>query len=229
MKARYTPLCILFMVLLLCTWTQGFSQATFISGASAAQIANALTSGSSDLTITNTTITVGGASQFGLFTNGIAGANLGIDSSVILTTSSVAESFTSNSSPSISLGGFTPFADPDLTAIDPNAVFDVAIIEFDLRVSGAAKGIQIRYQFGSDEYPAYVCSRFNDVFGFFISGGSIPGVQNIATVPTSGLPVAVNNVNVGVPGIAQDGTPCDLGQSALFIDNGNGGRSWRQV
>jgi len=198
------------------------SQATIVTGPTAFQMVNAIAGGSPNLTFSNPVLTTGLGAQTALFSNGIAGAGLTVDSTILLSTSSAAEVFTSNDQTAVSLTSGIVYIDPDLTAIDPFAAYDVVILEFDLQISGTAKGFRISYQFGSDEYPEYVCSQFNDVFGFFVSGGSIVGSQNIATVPVTGNPVAVNSVNVGSPGIFADGTPCDLGQSSLFIDNGNG-------
>ncbi len=76
---------------------------------------------------------------------------------------------------------------------------DVAIIRFRFVPTGS--NLLFRYVFASDEYPEYVCSNFNDVFGFFLTGpnatdGSIV-TTNIATVPGTDLPVSINSINAG--------------------------------
>jgi hypothetical protein len=53
------------------------------------------------------------------------------------------------------------------------------------------------YSFGSEEYPAYNCSAFNDIFGFYVSGPGITGSLNIALVPGTNIPVAINSINDG--------------------------------
>ena len=53
--------------------------------------------------------------------------------------------------------------------------------------------IQFNYQFGSDEYPEYVDSPYNDVFAFIVSDES--STKNIALIPGGGVPVSINTVN----------------------------------
>jgi len=85
----------------------------------------------------------------------------------------------------------SPQADPDLSAIVSGKLFDICSIEFDFVPMD--NSIQFNYQFGSDEYPEYVDSPYNDVFAFIVSDGS--STKNIALIPGSGVPVSINTVN----------------------------------
>ena len=74
--------------------------------------------------------------------------------------------------------------------------FNAAILEFDF--IPYADTVRFKYVFGSDEYPEFAPpnnSGYNDVFGFFISGPGIVGMQNIANLPNGGGIVSINNVN----------------------------------
>lgn len=99
--------------------------------------------------------------------------------------------------------GTSVSSDPDLNAIATNTVRNGSILEFDFIATGDT--LSFNYMFASAEYPDYVCSEFNDVFGFFISGPGISGPfsnnsMNIARIPQTNVPVAINTVNSGVPG-----------------------------
>ena len=81
--------------------------------------------------------------------------------------------------------------------IGSTQTYNAAILEFDF--IPYSDTVRFKYVFGSDEYPEFAPpnnSGFNDVFGFFISGPGIPGIQNIAQLPNGGGVVSINNVNV---------------------------------
>jgi len=81
--------------------------------------------------------------------------------------------------------------DPDLKKfIKPN-LYDISLIEFDF--VPLENSFQFNYQFGSEEYPEYVGSTYNDVFCFFVSADST--TKNIATIPGQDIPVSINTVN----------------------------------
>lgn len=77
---------------------------------------------------------------------------------------------------------------------------DACMLDFDFVPDvDTVSTLHFDYVFGSEEYPGYTCSQYNDVFGFLISGpGYMPAV-NIALVPTTTIPVAINSVNSGTP------------------------------
>ena len=124
---------------------------------------------------------------------------------------------------------YTVDYDADLTLLEPTATNDLCKLEFDLIPS--CDTLEIQYVFASEEYLNYVCSNFNDAFGFFISGPGINGTfsnngVNMATVPGTGDYVGINTINNGGP---MAGSPCTtvLGDqcpcnSAFYIDNGEG-------
>jgi gliding motility-associated-like protein len=82
---------------------------------------------------------------------------------------------------------------------------DAAVLEFDFVASGDT--LRFSYVFASEEYNEHTCSPYNDAFGFFISGPGISGdgtftnnAVNLAQIPGRDVPVAINTVNLGVPG-----------------------------
>lgn len=87
----------------------------------------------------------------------------------------------------------------DLNALNgPGSVKTPAVLEFDFVTTGSM--LNFEFIFASKEYPEYVGSQYNDVFGFFLSGPGISGIysnsaENIAQLPNNGGIVSINNVN----------------------------------
>lgn len=138
----------------------------------------------------------------GFFTN--SNPAFPIDSGLILTTGNAiaaigpntSTSFTNNNPPTSSVS-----SDPHLNDIAAGSVTNGVVLEFDFIPQGDS--VIFNYMFGSDEYPEFSPSSFNDAFGLFLWGPGISGpyVQsgfpnggiNIATIP-GGIPVTINNV-----------------------------------
>ena len=84
--------------------------------------------------------------------------------------------------------------------------FNASVLEFD--ITSSIDTIQFRYIFGSEEYPEYVGSVFNDQFRIFIEGPGIIGVQDLNYIP-NGTFAEINSIN------AQS-------NSNYFVPNGDG-------
>ncbi len=99
----------------------------------------------------------------------------------------------------VACGDSSGDGDADLSEISGVNTNDACILEFDIKAFGNA--FEFNYVFGSEEYDNYVCSQFNDVFAFFITGPNPNGGEyenfNIALIPGTDLPVAINTVNDG--------------------------------
>ncbi len=111
--------------------------------------------------------------------------------------------------------------DPDLQLLAPgNSIQNAAILEFDFVPTG--EDLSFEFVFGSEEYPEWANSSFNDVFGFFLSGPGISGPYsggaiNLAIIPGSGgLAVSINNLNNGN---ANSG-PCEF--CSWYVNNSSG-------
>jgi hypothetical protein len=147
--------------------------------------------------------------------------NLGISSGVIFSTGGIAtvpnaaSYFLSNN-----MGGA---GDALLTQLSGGYTsYDAVILEFDFIPSGDS--IKLRYIFGSEEYPEYVCSQFNDAFGIFISGPNPQGGsysnQNMALIPNTTTPVSINSVNSGQVGSYGSSSNCvSLNYSNYYVNN----------
>lgn len=154
--------------------------------------------------------------------------NLGLDAGVILCTgdATTIPGMATNGVGSSTGGG----SDNDLQVLSGQVINNAAILEFDFVPTGDS--LKFRYVFASEEYPSFVCSQYNDAFGFFLSGPGLNGTfsnnaVNIAVVPGTTVPITINTVNSGVPG-AGDPTDCNnadpnwQNNSIYFVDNGSG-------
>ncbi len=191
------------------------AQLSVTASANAQNLAQTLAG--SGVTITNYSRT-GDPNSSGTFTNN--GTNIGLSAGVILTTGKVqniaqsANNFASNS--------FSGSGDAQLQTLTTGYIYDKSVLEFDITPQGNV--LQFNYVFASEEYPEWVCTQFNDVFGFFITGPN-PGGGNyastsIATIGNTGLPVSINTINQGTPGAYGSSANCQsLGYSSLFRNN----------
>lgn len=196
-----------------------FTQAapTYNANASTVDMTNLLDG--PGLAVNNLSITRGVSQQYGIFSGG---ADVwGVGTGVFLNTGNLGSIQAPNNGAAFSHNTKVQYLDPDLGKISPNAKYDPAIIEFDITPSGDR--VNFVFAFGSEEYPEYVCSSFNDAFGLFVSGPGLSGTQNAAFLPDTGDAIAVNNVNGGKPGANANGAACNLNNIAYFVDNGNGG------
>ena len=165
--------------------------------------------------ITNVTYN-GQGGQIGSFSNGVS--NIGFNTGMVMATGDISVCPGPNDQDNASAGYGNGTADADLATLTSGATFDMADVEFDFTPTQSP--LTFQFVFASEEYCEYVNSAFNDVFGFFISGPGILGNGNIALLPASTTPVAINNVNhltnsgYYVNNTGPGGTLC--GQSASF-------------
>lgn len=171
--------------------------------------------------------------QIGSF-NGSSSA-LGLVAGVVLATGRVQVVTGPNNDMSASLAPAVPnsVADADLLQISSTTLLrDQAILEFDFVPLGDS--VSFRFVFGSEEYPEFVCTQWNDVFGFFLSGPGLNGPfsnagVNLALVPNTVIPIAINTVNAGMPGVLGGGAyicaasdPNWQTNSVYYVDNTGG-------
>jgi gliding motility-associated-like protein len=212
-------------VLLLLTAVSGLfigktsAQLTIVNNSNATQLAQLLAG--SGVTISNAVKNCPNTA-LGTFANGNA-TNLGLSSGIVLTTGTVAP--VAGSASNFASTDNSNGTDANLNAISNATTQDVCVLEFDIVPQGNV--LNFRYVFGSEEYPEYVCSPFNDVFGFFVSGPNPGGGNynsaNIALIPNSSLSVAINTVNPGTPGGGYSASGCQsLAYSQYYTDNTGG-------
>ncbi len=205
-------------------------------GVTTAQMTSALQG--SGVTITNLVITTPAGCNvnqaIGLFSQGTTptgpGPVLGDDSGVVLSTGALKGTnplVSSNDAANVTTQLCTAaVSDADMRMLEPATnTGEYVAIEFDVVPTQAV--MTVPFQFGSDEFPEYVCSAYNDVAGIFVSGPGIAGpyslgAQNYAKTAT-GVLTSINWVNTGVVGINGTLAQCgSLANSAYYTDNSNG-------
>ncbi|MFM1874329.1 MAG: hypothetical protein RL266_66, partial [Bacteroidota bacterium] len=184
------------------------------------------------VSVSNVVYRTGGTNYnaVGEFNNGLT-TNIGLDNGIIMTSGRANLAIGPNDRTCQSRDNGGP-ADADLTVLAGVATFDRTVLEFDFIPQNDT--LTFEYVFASEEYHEWVNAGYNDVFGFFISGPGIAGPYlngaiNIALIPATTTPVAIDNVNNGDDG-AQDVTfPCATAAAtgpcvncAYFNDNFGG-------
>jgi hypothetical protein len=157
------------------------------NAAGATALVNALLG--SGITLVGTPTLTGSATSSGTYTGG-ASAGIGIDTGILLTTGSVNNAPGPNNSDSSSATA-SGNGDADLNALVGGNTSDSSTLEFSFQFGDGTVGgdLFFNYVFASEEYNEYVGTQFNDVFGFFLDG------VNIALIPSTSTPVAINTVN----------------------------------
>lgn len=164
----------------------------------------------------------GSAAQFGTF-NG-ANSNIGFNSGMVLSTAQI-NGPTSFAPPNGLMSAGTPGVQI-LNNLGLGNTNNASVVTFSFTPIGDT--ISFRYVFASNEYPGFVCSGFNDVFAFFLTGPNPAGGnynnQNIALIPGTNTPVTINSVNAGSSGGActpPGGGPQCPCNSQYFVNNYN--------
>ncbi|TNE64500.1 MAG: T9SS type B sorting domain-containing protein [Bacteroidetes bacterium] len=163
-------------------------------------IVNAVTAPGTTVTITDINCQYG---AYGTFNFPTDNNDLGLSKGLVLTSGSVDLVPGPNDDDAATSDNFEP-GDPDLDylSILQGANIqsqDACVIEMDVFV--ASDELAFEYVFGSEEYPEYANSQYNDIFAFLASGPGIAGdpnlnnAQNIAILPGTSTPVEINSVN----------------------------------
>ncbi|MCF8237084.1 MAG: choice-of-anchor L domain-containing protein [Saprospiraceae bacterium] len=175
-----------------------YTQPTIQNQFTESEILNTLSS-SQTIVSFDTLICADGA--YGLFFGGDQ-TDLGLKKGILLTTGNAQLALGPNDSGSSSgLNG--TFGDDDLDILSElfgNGTIsnDACILELDVYAN--TNELTFEYVFGSEEYPEFVNSNFNDIFAFLISGPGITGIpeiggqDNMAVLP-NGEFVQINSVN----------------------------------
>jgi len=209
----------IFLVLIL-SFTSAFSsygqlQVSYNSDAN--QIANYLLG--SGVNIANATIT-GDSLSSGLFLGGST-TSLSMNEGLVLSNGDIGIIPGPNNLQGAS-GYMAPngLGDADLDSIligSFSQTYDASAFEFEVEsMVSTFDTIAFNFIFGSEEYPEWVNSGFNDIFAFLVSGPNPAGgnyvKENIALVPGTSDVVSVNTINENV-------------NASYYVDNGDGNSS----
>ncbi|MFT5054028.1 MAG: hypothetical protein ACI97X_001052, partial [Oceanospirillaceae bacterium] len=165
------------------------------------------------ITVSNATF-IGDPMAIGEFGSGANDPGLGIPSGVVMASGAVADVAADNGTFASTIVGSA--GEPYLATLAGEISNDAIVLEFDFVPN--ADFVSFKYVFGSEEYPEWVCSSFNDMFAFTITGVTVPLPQtNIALIPGTAIGVAINTIN--------DDPLCGGDYSAFYVDNSVGAAS----
>ncbi|MGA0247966.1 MAG: choice-of-anchor L domain-containing protein, partial [Schleiferiaceae bacterium] len=183
------------------------------------------------------------STQIGKFN--INNPNFGLDSGIVMVSTDAIDVVPGQFGTYTSYPTQTPSA--NLTTVlnaigsSSSSQYDRASIQFSFVAPGDS--VKFDYIFASKEYTSYTCSSFNDVFGFFLIGQGINGqplwnangtpnidTVNLAVIPGTTTPVAVNTINQGYPSGSWPASNCSSANpnyvtNSVFYNANSGGTS----
>ena len=183
------------------------------------------------------------STQIGKFN--INNPNFGLDSGIVMVSTDAIDVVPGQFGTYTSYPTQTPSA--NLTTVlnaigsSSSSQYDRASIQFSFVAPGDS--VKFDYIFASKEYTSYTCSSFNDVFGFFLIGQGINGAPlwnangtpnidtvNLAVIPGTTTPVAVNTINQGYPSGSWPASNCSSANpnyvtNSVFYNANSGGTS----
>ncbi|MEI7803329.1 MAG: choice-of-anchor L domain-containing protein, partial [Bacteroidota bacterium] len=127
--------------------------------------------------------------MMGYFTNG---TSIGIQSGVVLTSGSIFNVPGPNNQANATID-HAQAGDAQLTAAVGVNTQDASSIEFDFVPKNDS--VTFDFVFGSEEYPEWICQGYNDAFGFFVTGPGYAANTNVALIPGTTTPIAIDNIN----------------------------------
>lgn len=203
---KHNPLKYSLFVLALAFTQEASAQLNVASNSNPVDLANKLVG--AGVSISNAAIKCppGGS---GTFSTGPSIDEIGIGKGILLTSGQVSIAAHSNDIDGAGTNNGTS-GNADLNRLLPlptPQTFDACVLEFDLESIG--NQVSFEYVFASEEYEEYYCSKFNDVFGFLVSGpnpsgGAAYNNLNIALIPSTSNPVSINTVGPSKCGLHAD-------------------------
>ena len=215
----------LLLIALLHIFQLTFAQSISVQNTSVHDLVNNQFSGFSGAGISVFNVSVNGTLIDSSFTAGnLAGfmntnSLFPINSGLLITTGNSAGALGPNTSTSFTNNNpLTTMvsSDPHLSQIAAGNVTNGMVLEFDFIAVGDS--MSFNYIFGSEEYPEFSPSSFNDVFGFFLWGPAISGPYQLGGYPNGGINLAT----------LPDGTPVtinsvgDVSNTQYYVFNDNG-------
>ena len=111
---------------------------------------------------------------------------------IVLSTGNVFHAVGPNNSTNTSSLSFEG-KDFELSKLANGKIYDYTCLEFDF--IPFSDSVSFRFFFASEEYPEYVGRNVNDIFAFFLTQPGSNFKKNLAVLPNSNTPVAIDNIN----------------------------------
>ena len=155
--------------------------------------------------------------------------DLSMQNGIVMTTGDINIAPGPNDQLGASTTNNTNYSDPEMASVATDDINGCSTLDFDFVC--LADQVSFLYCFASEEYPEYVCSDYNDVFAFFLTGPDpetgeevtrniaiIPGTDTV--YPPNGIAVAINSVNPGQAGTyGGNGIGCYYNYSGYYVAN----------